>query len=345
MKKITICFLVTILSLYMPGCQHDSIIPNIPESQHNDIDSHMPESQHNDITFIMKGVGIDIPQNDFIEMKAAGIDIITTEWGMEEHFTDVQAFLNRAHFAGLKVVLDGGFSYTAWGFTDDDWEELPKGKKPVWQKNTVQKWVKTFKDHPSVLAWDICNEWGENLPSGVIADNSGWPDTAITIDQLKQSIADIREIDAEKPVVIRMYDLDIECENTNSGRSFQPGICDIVMLNFYSNYMENNKIVWPDVINDIGEKYVTEIKKRDPHVRIWISPAAYEEMGLFKKPSVESLDRDITESLKIPLVEAIGFFAWGPLYPDSTGRSWYLPKSAPELWNIIRQRIKEYKGI
>ncbi len=46
---------------------------------------------------IMKGVGIDIPQDDFIKMKSAGIDILTTEWGMEESVNNVKLFLDRAH--------------------------------------------------------------------------------------------------------------------------------------------------------------------------------------------------------------------------------------------------------
>ena len=93
------------------------------------------------VTVVMKGVGIYTPQSDFYEMKSACIDVVTTEWGMEESIDDVKTFLNRANNAGLKVVLDGGFSLIAWGFNNDDWYNLPEGKSPVWQKNRVQEWI------------------------------------------------------------------------------------------------------------------------------------------------------------------------------------------------------------
>jgi hypothetical protein len=298
-----------------------------------------------EIVYIMKGVGIEIPQKDFTEIKNAGFDIITTEWGMEEKPADVKSFLDRANEAGLKVVMDGGFSYTAWGFTDDDWDVLPRGKRPVWQKKKVQDWIKAFKDHPAVIAWDICNEWGENLPSGEVGANTGWPKTAITNDQLRQAKADIREIDPVKPLAIRIYDLDINGEKTNSGQSFQTGIADIVMLNFYSNYLENNHIQWADIIHDIGSDYVNEIRSRDAHIKIWISTSTHEEAGIFKRPTTADLNRDITECLEIPNIDGMAFFAWGPLYPDSTGKTWYLPQSAPDLWKTIQQRVKESKSV
>lgn len=231
---------------------------------------------------IMKGVGIDIPQEDFFDMKRAGIDILTTEWGMDEDVNEVKLFLDNANAAGLKVVLDGGFSHTAWGFTDEDFDNLPKGKVPTWQKDRVQDWVGTFKYHPAVFGWDICNEYGENLPSGVNAQNSPWPDTAITLSQLKQARSDVLQIDPDKPILIRTYEWDLDEPPFGTNRPFEAGIADIVMLNFYSNYLENNKLQWPDVIEDVGAGCVEATKVKDPHVKIWVSIAAFEDAPVSK---------------------------------------------------------------
>ena len=96
----------------------------------------------------MKGVGIELPQSDFVAMKKAGIDSLSTEWGMEEDIVKVRKFLDQAEEAGLKVVMDGGFSAAAWGFTNSDWDNLPKGKRPTWQKQRVQNWIKCTQGSP-----------------------------------------------------------------------------------------------------------------------------------------------------------------------------------------------------
>jgi len=68
------------------------------------------------IVYSMKGVGIDLPQSDFEDMKKAGIEILSTEWGMEEDVETVRKFLDQANAAGLKVVMDGGIQLHRLGF-------------------------------------------------------------------------------------------------------------------------------------------------------------------------------------------------------------------------------------
>ena len=212
-KEIVLTSLL-LLSLIMTTCeipeQNTSIQDN--GSQQNPVkpDSSVDLINQTRKTFIMKGVGINIPTKDFAAMKDAGITILTTEWGMEESIDRAKAFLDKANGVGLKVVMDGGFSDSAWGFTENDWDNLPKGKRPIWQKDRVQSWVRTFKNHPAVFAWDICNEYGENLPSGAHARKSEWPRTAITLEQLKQARNDIREIDNSRPILVRTYEWDLD---------------------------------------------------------------------------------------------------------------------------------------
>jgi len=290
-------------------------------------------------TVIMKGVGIHIPQSDFTEMRKAGIDILTTEWGMEQDVSKARLFLDRAYAAGLKVVLDGGFTDTAWGFTDDDWNDLPKGKQPIWQKSKVQSWITTFKDHPAVFAWDICNEYGENLPSGAITGNPEWPKTAISLDQLKQARYDVLQIDPDKPILIRTYEWESGEPPLGHWRPFEAGIADIVMLNLYSNHMEHNRLTWPEVIQDRGAGCVKEIKWIDPKTQVWISISAFEDLPSFRKTTPDRLNRDIIQTLKISNIDGLAFFAWGPVIGDDMGKSWYLPDRGADLWVVIKRNI------
>jgi len=291
--------------------------------------------------YSMKGVGIDLPDDDFTRMKKAGIDIISTEWGMEEGVERAIGFLDQAYVAGLKVVMDGGFSYTAWGFTQDDWYHLPSGKKPVWQKETVQSWITALKDHPAIYAWDISNEFGENLPSGVAAKNTEWPATRITTEQLAQAKADVLAIDPSRPIHVRMYEWDEKNVPDHIRGLLENRIADIISLNLYSNYLVDGKLQWPDVIADVGASRVTGIKKMSPDTLVWLSIAVFEYHSLFARPTVDNLNRDFEEALKINNLDGISFFCWGPVEQWDPSCDWYLPKTGADLWDTIQKNIKQ----
>jgi len=286
----------------------------------------------------MKGVGINLPQADFAEMKNAGIEILSTEWGMEQDIGEVRKFLDQAQAAGLRVVMDGGFTYTAWGFTDNDWDRLPDGKRPVWQKERVQNWIKDLKDHPAIYAWDICNEFGENLPSGAGMPNSDWPESRITIEQLRQARADVLEADNTRPIHARMYEWDDDMPAYIKSM-LDERIVDIISLNLYSNYLDNGKLQWPDVIEDAGPRCVAAIKQEAPQTKVWLSIAAFEDAKMFQRPTPSSVARDIKYADKIDQLDGISFFCWGPVNQWDERNSWYLPKTGADLWSVIKEEM------
>ncbi len=348
LKLVIFAFLL--LSLMACQTQQNEVVDN--NTAQNNSSDNVPNEENNipnvkndscplNIKTVMKGVGIYTPQQDFYEMKSACIDIVTTEWGMEENVNDVKTFLDRANNAGLKVVLDGGFSYAAWGFTDNDWDRLPEGKGPIWQKNRVQNWIRTFKDHPAVYAWDICNEYGENLPSGSAAVNSRWPKTVITLDQLWQAKKDVLQIDDSKPILLRMYSWDLNEPPFGPHRPYEAGLANIVMLNLYSNYAEDNKIMWPDVIQDSGAEFVSAVKKVDPHAEVWVALAAFASPDMFLRPTRQSLAFDIRETLKLPGLDGIAFFEWGPANQYDPREDWYLPETGTDLWEVIKEHLNK----
>lgn len=297
----------------------------------------------NPVIFGMKGVAIDLPQKDFDDMKRAGIGVLATEWGMEEDVGKARAFLDQAHKAGLKVVMDGGFSARAWGFSDNDWEHLPAGKRPVWQKDRVQAWISALKYHPAIYAWDICNEFGENLPSGAGMQNSDWPDSMITIEQIKQAKADVLEIDDTRPIHVRMYEWEMDDMAPHVKALLDSRIADIISLNLYSNYLDEGKLQWPDVIADSGEYCVGVIKQMSPGTSVWISIGAFEYPGLFQRPTVAGLKRDITSTAGIKGVDGITFFCWGPVNQWDDTCDWYLPVTGPDLWQTIQLELAKLK--
>lgn len=303
----------------------------------------LPPEKPPDRVFSMKGVGIDIPPEDFAAMKNAGISVLATEWGMEQDKGKARSFLDKAQKAGLKVVVDGGFSYTAWGFNDDDWEHLPAGKKPVWQKDRVQAWVRALKDHAAIYAWDISNEFGENLPSGFAAANSSWPESMITTDQLKQAKADVLAVDDTRPIHARMYGWDIGKMPPHVQAMLENRIADLISLNLYSNYCSEGELQWPDVIADAGEYFVASIRQKAPATQVWMSLPAFEYLNVFRRPTAADLERDIKGAFKISNLDGVSFFCWGPVSEWDSKSDWYLPQSGADLWQVIRQNIKQSK--
>jgi hypothetical protein len=318
--------------MLFPGC-----LPGVDSpTDNNSVPMTKPE-----IVYSMKGVGIDLPQSDFVDMKNAGIEILSTEWGMEQDIDQVRKFLDQAQAAGLKVVMDGGFSYTAWGFTDDDWESSPAGKRPVWQKERVQKWINALKDHPAIYAWDICNEFGENLPSGAGMPGSDWPKSMITLEQLKQARADVLEVDSIRPIHLRTYEWESNDRTAFIQSVLDAGIADIISLNLYSNYLDHGKLQWPDVISDAGQRCVTEIKQRAPQTKVWLSIAAFEDDDIFQRPTASSVARDIKYAYEIDGLDGISFFCWGPVNQWDESNNWYLPRTGSDLWSTIKEKIKK----
>jgi hypothetical protein len=293
------------------------------------------------MAFGMKGVGIDLPQQDFVDMKNAGIDILGTEWGMEEDVSKARAFLDQASKAGLKVVMDGGFSYTAWGFTDDDWALLPSGKRPVWQKEHVQSWIRALKDHPAIYAWDICNEFGENLPSGAGVPNSGWPQSMVTTEQIRQARSDVLAVDSTRPIVARMHGWDIGKTPQYVTALLRGKIADIISLNLYSNYLADGKLQWPTVIADGGNYFVEAIKKESPGTRVWLALAAFEYTNVFQRSTPAEIECDMRGALLIRNLDGISFFCWGLVNQWDDKCDWYLPKTGADLWKTIQQEIKK----
>ncbi len=338
-KFITAEITIVLLLIALSGCVFkfdgiDITLPatNLPENKSNLISSK--------ITYTMKGVGIDLPQSDFEDMKKAGIEILGTEWGMEESIPRARAFLDQAEKAGLKVVMDGGFSYTAWGFTDDDWDHIPPGKHPIWQRERVQKWVDSLKDHPAIFAWDICNEFGENLPSGADIRGSDWPRGRITLDQIKQARADVQAIDPTRPIHLRMYGWNTEKMEPYVSELLASGLIDIISLNLYSNYLERGRLEWPDVIKDAGQYYVDKIKQLSPKTKVWLSIAAFEYPETFQRPTDVSLIRDLKSATIIKNLDGISFFCWGPVNQWDDKCNWYLPQTGADLWKTIKGYLK-----
>lgn len=292
-----------------------------------------------EVIWHMKGVDIEVSLREMQEIRKAGITVLTTEWGMGEDVEKARAFLDRADTEGLQVVMDGGFTEAAWGYDYD--KGFSKDQLPVWQESLVKKWVSTFKGHPALFGWDISNEDGENFPNGF--GSSLWPEkSSLTIEQLKRASVTVRATDPKHPILLRLHYWDPSPNPFGPGNWFADGIADIVMLNLYSNYSEDNKTPnLPDMISEHGQRHIDDIRRVDPDAKIWIALAAFEaetHVGYFLKPKAPDLRRDIKATEELSGISGIGFLEWGP--NEFTAAHWYLPQKGSELWQVIQEEIR-----
>lgn len=284
--------------------------------------------------WVMKDLSLDVTSEELKQIKDAGFDIVSTSWGVEQDPLEARKFFDNAEQVGLKVITDAGFSYYAWGYTDEDWLAL-KAKPPVWQKELVQNWVKTLKDHPAIYAWDISNEAGENFPTAKL----GLHDVhdSITLEQLRQATEDVLEIDSTRPLLIRMHPWDISKPSFWKDNPFEKGLADIVMLNIYSNFVHDGKSN-PNLIDEFGQFNVDEILSVDPDTKVWFALAVFEEEPTFKRPTPDELRNDIQTSLRLDNVEGIGFYRWSH---SNFGEMTSLTEIYPDLWDTIKTEMKK----
>jgi len=289
-----------------------------------------------EIIWMMKDLSLDATIDELQLIKNTGFDVITTSWGIEQDVYKARNFLNNAESVGLKVVMDAGFSYYAWGFTDEDWQ-LSNAKKPVWQKQLVQNWVSTLKDHPAIYGWDISNEAGENFPKSKSPDLHD-VHYALTLGQISIAKKDVIAVDPTRPIFIRMHPWDTNLPSFDDTNPFAKNIADIVMLNIYSNFIHEGSSN-PELIENSGQYYVDEIKNRDPNVKIWLALASFEELPSFKKPSTEEIGNDIAVSKSLEGVEGIGFYLWSTT--SKYGEEGNLSEIHPDLWNAIKSELRK----
>ncbi len=104
--------------------------------------------------FFIRGAGGAIAPGLLEALRDAGGNCVRT-WGvetLEQDVDDGERFIDRAHRLGLKVVPGIWVQHERHGFDYSDPEMVHK------QREEVIAGVRTFKDHPAVLAWGLGNE-------------------------------------------------------------------------------------------------------------------------------------------------------------------------------------------
>jgi hypothetical protein len=275
---------------------------------------------------LMKDVGeaymenFGLTNSDFKIMSNSGINVIQSNFDICAEDSDVEFFLDSAAKHKIKVILPAGSGEAEWGYECGK-ENYPENQKPIWQKEKVQDWVNKWKDHPAVYAWDISNEAGSVMPNS--------KRFRLNADQLKKAYTDVKSVDSNHPVMIRMngwFFYDYEDDFFREGNPFDKDMADIVMVNAYSNVED----YFDDFVTRVTDLSIDSIRKLDPDTRIIIALGAWEEPPLWYKPGTKELRREIDFVKKNEEVMGIAFFKYGA--KDS---EWYLPEKSPELLETI----------
>lgn len=301
--------------------------------------SPQPANQERTL-FILKDVGepymanLGLAPSDFTRIKNAGFDIIQGNFDICETPSNVLLFLESAHDAGLRVILPAGSGEAEWGYECDS--EIPLNQKPVWQKDKVQKWVNILKFHPAIFGWDISNEAGGNFPNANQRNNDNWQkDFGITTGQLQDAYRDVKAVDSNRPVIIRMngwYFYDQDYDYFRAGNPFGKGVADIVMVNAYSNVDE----YFTDFVATVMSRAQKSIHAIDPNVKFIVSLGVWEEAPLWFEPTRNELENDMRSASQVEGSIGIAFFKYG-----AENSEWWLP-SRQNMWSLVQEVIKKY---
>lgn len=271
---------------------------------------------------------------DYTSIKAAGVDIIASNFDICATPSDVVTFLDSAYSAGLKVVMPAGSGEAEWGYPCE--ENFSDALKPRWEKEKVQAWVKKWSYHPAILAWDISNEGGQNFPNAQ-ERREYWAREgyALTVTQLQQAYKDVKEADPyRRPIMIRMngwFFYDYDSNFFREGNPFGPNIADIVMINAYSNVDE----YFTDFVSTVSVRANNSIKAINPDAKIIISLGAWEEPPLWRIPSFSELSNDVAQAKSLENLYGIAIFKYGA----EESEEWWLPREGVSVWNAIKSGI------
>lgn len=277
--------------------------------------------------YMLKDVGepfmdnFGLSEEDFELMKQSGVKLLGVSFDICAGDKEVQTFLDRAKKYDMKVILPAGAGEAEWGYTCDT--EASATQKPHWNRQDVVQWVHKWKAHPALYGWDTSNEAGGNFPNaekGVAY--------FLSLDQLQQAYADVKKTDPNHPILIRMngwFFYDNDDNFFRAGNPFGKGVADIVIVNAYSNVED----YYDDFVGTVTNRAMTSIRDIAPNTSFIIALGGWEELPLWRKPSIEHFDHDFNEARKRDPV-AIAVFKFG-----AKGSEWWMPKSNPELWKWL----------
>jgi|GEM_PF-2450725 len=271
--------------------------------------------------------------SDFNKIKAAGVDIIESNFDICASSSDVLQFLEGAKDAGLKVVMPAGSGEAEWGYPCD--EIFSDTLKPSWQKEEVQAWVKKWSYHPAIYAWDTSNEDGQNFPNAErIGDNWAQEGYSLSAAQLQEAYRDVKASDPSRPVMVKMngwffYDYDSNFFRT--GNAFGPNIADIVMVNAYSNVDE----YFPDFVDTVVSRTDSAVRAVNPNIKTIVALGAWREPPIWVKPTIAQFNNDIAGAKRTKDILGIAIFKYGAEGSDE----WWMPRDAAELWSKLKAGI------
>ena len=146
---------------------------------------------------------------------------------------------------------------------------------------------------------------------------------------MKQAYQDVKNIDDEHPLMIRMngwYFYDYDEDFFRGGNPFGSDVADIVMLNAYSNVDD----YYDDFVQTVVSRARTHVEKFTYDVELIISLGGWEEPPLWYKPSIEHFMHDYEAAILYAEPVAIAIFKYGAL-----GEDWWMPDNNKELWDLL----------
>lgn len=265
-----------------------------------------------------------LEESDFKLMSENDVSVIEGNFDICASDEDVLYILDTAETYGMSVVLPAGSGEAEWGYKCD---VTPNpNQKPLWSKELVQKWVQKWKDHPALYGWDTSNEAGGNFPNV----REDWEnDFALTVDNLERAYSDVKEIDSDHPILIRMngwYFYDNDSNFFREGNPFGPEIADIVMINTYSNVED----YYDDFVLTVATRATSAINKLDDDIAIILALGAWTEPPLWYKPSTSEFNNDMQSAKDTDGLIGIAVYKYG-----AKNQEWWMPQDAPNIWSIL----------
>ncbi|MBP9700037.1 hypothetical protein KBD71_02025 [Candidatus Woesebacteria bacterium] len=261
-----------------------------------------------------------LSREDFEYLRSLGVTAIEGDFDSCANEEDVKYFLDESASVRLGVILPAQVRTTldvtvCPGLMDRSDTTTPTSEQ------IVADWVRHWKSHPAVIAWDTTDS------HTVYTSSQSAP--VPTADQLETAYASLKTIDPIHPVFVplqQQIDASVSSATLPLLSGVSHPIADIVLIKQHLSDTGNSSD-----LQDLHGQVSTLQTNDNKAVKVLVGVGGERTSDGWVFPNPTSLEQELDLLRSNSMILGVGFYRYG-----SKESAWYLPYHAPDLLPILQ---------
>lgn len=259
-------------------------------------------------------------REDFEYLRSLGVTAIAGDFDSCASYDDVKYFLDESASVRLGVILPAQVRTTAENTACAAMRD-PTPTMATTSGQIVANWIRQWKSHPAVIAWDTTDS--------LALSTSSQSASVTTASQLETAYSSVKAIDPIHPVFVPLHHSSDAA--SSSGFTQLSGvsnpIADIVLMQPSWSATESSR-----ERQDLF-KQVSALQTNDNQaIKVLVGVGGVRTAEGWVFPSPSSLEQELQTLRRDTTILGVGFYRYGSKESD-----WYLPYQEPDLLLILQQ--------